>query len=152
MIFWLLNKLNSQINDDDVVYHLGDFTFYKDKELIKHLVGKLKGNWNFILGNHDNESHIREACKGTRHNVIGHYHEITVNKVKVCLFHFPVEEWHQIHRGAWHFHGHLHGQKGHGGFEIRDMDRRMDLGVDAHPDHLMYDMEELIGEQVQTSK
>ena len=84
--------------------------------------------------------------------MIGHYHEITVNKVKVCLFHFPVEEWHQIHRGAWHFHGHLHGQKGHGGFEIRDMDRRMDLGVDAHPDHLMYDMEELIGEQVQTSK
>lgn len=143
---WLLAKLNSQINDDDVVYHLGDFSFFKasQKDKLKEIIDSLKGSWLFILGNHDNESHLREACKGTRHKVLGHYHEIHVNDKKVCLFHYPVEEWHHIHRGAWHLHGHLHGQKGHGGYVLKDMKCRMDIGIDAHPEHKIFDLEYIV--------
>lgn len=143
---WLLEKLNSQIEAGDIVYHLGDFSFHKDKQLIRDIILKLKGDWVFILGNHDNESHLREACKGTRHKVVGHYHEISVNKVKACLFHFPIEEWHKIHKGAWHFHGHLHGKSGHGDYVLKEMDRRMDVGIDSHPTHGIFDLELLVSE------
>lgn len=141
---WLIYTLDNQINNGDTVYHLGDLYFPKDKEKLREFILRLKGNWVFLLGNHDNESMIREVCKGTRHKVVGHYHEISVNKIKVCLFHFPIEEWHKCHRGAWHLHGHLHGAKGHGNFELKSMERRMDVGLDAHPTHGIFDLEELI--------
>lgn len=143
---WLKHVLSNNINNDDVVYHLGDFSFTKDKQYLRDFILSLKGDWLFILGNHDNESHLREACKGTRHKVLGHYHEISVNKTKVCLFHFPIEEFHQMHRGSWHLHGHLHGQKGHGDFELKSMKNRIDVGIDAHPSHGLFDLEELVGE------
>lgn len=145
---WLKSVLDKEVNDGDVVYHLGDLTFHKDKSKIREFVEGLKGDWLFILGNHDNESHIREACKGTRHKVLGHYHEISVSKTKICLFHFPIAEWHNCHRGAWHLHGHLHGTKGHGDYILPNMDRRMDVGLDAHPTHGLYDLEELLGVKV----
>lgn len=144
---WLVHTLYTQIEDGDVVYHLGDLSFTKDKDKLKRFIDGLKGDWLFILGNHDNESHIREACKGTRHKVLGHYHEVSINKTKVCLFHFPIAEWHKIHRGSWHLHGHLHGMKGHGDFILPDMARRLDIGIDAHPSHGIFDLEELVGEK-----
>jgi len=141
---WLIDRINSQVSSGDVVYHLGDFSFSKGAEEISKVIGRLNGSWNFILGNHDNESKLREACKGTKHKVLGHYHEISVNSLRVCLLHYPMEEWHQIHRGAWHLHGHLHGQKGHGEFSLKDMKRRMDVGLDAHPEHKLFDLSEII--------
>lgn len=143
---WLKHTLSNNINSDDVVYHLGDFSFTKDKQYLRDFILSLKGDWLFILGNHDNESYLREACKGTRHKVLGHYHEISVNKTKVCLFHFPIEEFHQMYRGSWHLHGHLHGQKGHGDLTLKAMKNRIDVGIDAHPSHGIFNIEELVGE------
>lgn len=141
---WLSYNLAMNIDDGDVVYHLGDFNFTRDRVKLREFLTNLSGDWNFILGNHDNESLLREMCKGTRHKVLGHYHEIKVNGVKVCLLHYPMAEWNNCHRGSWHFHGHLHGTKGHGDYVLQEMERRMDLGLDAHPDHGIFDLEELV--------
>lgn len=144
---WLMHTLYTQVEDGDVVYHLGDLNFTRDRQKLSEFINGLRGNWNFLIGNHDDESLLREICKGTRHKVIGHYHEIKVNKTKVCLLHYPMEEWHGCHRGSWHFHGHLHGMKGHGDYVLKAMDRRMDLGIDAHPSHGIFNLEELVGEE-----
>ena len=42
------------------------------------------------------------------------------------MFHYPIAEWDQMHRGALHFHGHLHG--GANGLEKY---RALDVGMDA---------------------
>ncbi len=42
------------------------------------------------------------------------------------MFHYPIAEWDQMHRGAVHFHGHLHG--GESGLEKF---RARDMGMDA---------------------
>lgn len=142
---WLIYFLNLQIESGDVVYHVGDFAFYKDVNKIREIILQLSGDWIFILGNHDNESALREACKGTRHKVVGHYHEAHVNRKRVIFCHYPIEEWNQCHNGSWHVYGHLHGSEGHGEFKIRkDLPRRFDTGIDAHPNCLLFNLDEVI--------
>ena len=50
-----------------------------------------------------------------------------VNEVKVVMFHYPIAEWDQMHRGSVHFHGHLHGS-------VSGMERYrcIDVGMDSH--------------------
>ena len=41
------------VDNDDLVYHLGDFALQSQKEEIISLVDRLNGNIILILGNHD---------------------------------------------------------------------------------------------------
>ena len=50
----LIKNWNDLVGKDDIVYHLGDFSFGKDKKTnIPDLVSKLNGKIHLILGNHD---------------------------------------------------------------------------------------------------
>ena len=49
---YIINKWNSVVNENDVVYHLGDVGFGNTEEL-KQLVGRLNGTKILIRGNHD---------------------------------------------------------------------------------------------------
>jgi hypothetical protein len=42
------------------------------------------------------------------------------------MFHYPIAEWDQMHRGSVHFHGHLHG-----GVSGLEKYRCRDMGMDA---------------------
>jgi hypothetical protein len=42
------------------------------------------------------------------------------------MFHYPIAEWDQMHRGSVHFHGHLHG-----GTSGMEKFRCRDMGMDA---------------------
>lgn len=49
---WIISRLNANIKTGDTVYHISDFAFgprgkYAD---IVRILGKLNGNWNFIIG------------------------------------------------------------------------------------------------------
>jgi hypothetical protein len=56
------------------------------------------------------------------------------------MFHYPIAEWDQMHRGALHFHGHLHGgTSGMEEFRCRDM------GMDA-TGYIVIEMERAISD------
>jgi calcineurin-like phosphoesterase family protein len=57
---------------------------------------------------------------------VHHYLDVDYNGTKVVMLHYPIAEWDQMHRGAVHFHGHLHG--GESGMEQY---RCRDMGIDA---------------------
>lgn len=141
---WLHQNVLNSIDAGDHVWHLGDFSFTKSEDVLREHILKLKGTWHFILGNHDDESKLRKALLGTKHILVGHYEELSVNKIRVCMLHYPMEEWNAISRGSWHLHGHLHGNKGHGDFMLKEMFNRMDVGLDNHPDHKLFNLEEII--------
>ena len=42
------------------------------------------------------------------------------------MFHYPIYEWDQMHRGSVHFHGHLHGNN-----NGMPGSRALDVGYDA---------------------
>ena len=58
MLYWhdeaLIAAWNSQVNDDDIVWFLGDFAF-KDTKRAQEIGCRLKGHKRMIIGNHDRE-------------------------------------------------------------------------------------------------
>ncbi len=51
----IIDRWNSVVKNDDIVWVLGDFSFY-DKEKSKELLSRLKGIKKIVLGNHDRHS------------------------------------------------------------------------------------------------
>lgn len=117
--FW-----QSNVMPDDVVYHLGDVSF-STEERTNRIFEQLPGEKYLIWGNHDKL--IRKSEKLQRHFTgIADYKEISIDREKIVLFHFPIYEWNKMHRGAFHFYGHVHGT-------VQIAGRAWDVGVDTRP-------------------
>ena len=102
----LIANWNDTVKPRDEVYILGDFTLGLPSHAHNYLT-RLKGRKYFIRGNHDRfldnyESHISDF------EWVKDYHVLKVNGRRIVLFHFPILEWDQIHRGAIHCYGHVH--------------------------------------------
>lgn len=118
----MIAKWNSQVQPDDTVYTLGDFSFGRT-EATGDILARLNGNKHLIFGNHD--GWYNETVAHHFHSV-AHYKKLTIGGVKVVLFHYPIVEFENMHHGAYHLYGHVHGNFQHLG-------RAMDVGIDARP-------------------
>lgn len=137
---WLINLWNSQVGENDDVYHLGDFCFSASYEVLVNILVQLKGNKHFIIGNHDKEENFRKLKKEGYISSFGHYKEIKILDNKACLFHFAVATWHRQHYGAWHLHGHCHGNyQGHG----KSLDVGLDMSYNLFGQHKFFTEEEI---------
>jgi len=120
----LVQEWNAAVGVDDLVYHLGDFAFLQASKATA-IARMLNGRKVLIEGNHDhkllNDKTFRDCFEE-----VHKYHEINVDGTKVCMFHYPVAEWNQCHRGAVMFHGHVHAKPT--GLEKY---RSRDVGMDA---------------------
>lgn len=136
---WILSIVSDPLNDNDTMYHLGDFMYGKRVKLsdLKDIISKLRGTWKFIIGNHDNIEQLRAACKGTRHEVIGYYDSFRVNNIKMVLCHYPFENWDCMRYGAVHLHGHLHDSK------PNTLPNRYNVCLDF--EHRIYNLTEFVG-------
>ena len=120
----MVKEWNDLIAPDDTVYILGDVAFMSGSDAGR-MVNRLNGTKILVRGNHDRKTLMDETFRSAFVEV-HEYLDITYNGTKVVMFHYPIAEWDQMHRGAVHFHGHLHGGKsGLEKFRARDM------GMDA---------------------
>lgn len=103
----IISNWNSTVDPDDTVYHLGDVTFSKDEKTILNILDRLNGNIILINGNHDQSVHKNKRVRN-RFQMIRDYMEIQVDLQRITMFHYPIHEWNQSHRGAWMLHGHTH--------------------------------------------
>lgn len=100
----LIDNWNKVVKEEDIVYHLGDFTI--DSDNLRELVNKLNGKIYLIRGNHDGKS-IKF------YNNIGLEvlpRETKLDKYKVILSHRPLDN-NQIPEGYVNIHGHIHNSK-----------------------------------------
>ena len=116
----MIEEWNQLVGQDDTVYILGDVAFLPAAEAVA-IMHRLHGRKILIEGNHDrkllNDPAFR-ACFDQVHN----YLRLTHNGQLVILFHYPIAEFDQMHRGAVHLHGHLHGNtSGLEHYRVRDM-------------------------------
>ncbi len=82
----LVRRWNSAVKEDDVVFHLGDFSFGKLAQ-VKRVVAQLNGYKILILGNHDRDATVM------RRSGFDEVHEnLYLRHCGVDLFmtHFPV--------------------------------------------------------------
>lgn len=136
----MIAEWNDIVQPGDTVYILGDVAFCNTQKAVE-ILRSLSGRKILIEGNHDRKL-LKDpgfrACFAEIHpylsvNYAGH---------KIVMFHYPIAEWDQMHRGALHLHGHLHGNKsGMEKFRCRDM------GMDA-TGQIVLSMEEAIASAV----
>lgn len=106
---FILETLNKYIKENDKVFHLGDFSFGNPEKYLS----RLKGQWFFIVGNHDDKNKLINACKsfGFKFPVeILDYRSEDGTPITMC--HYPMITWNKSHHGAWQLHGHHHGAHG----------------------------------------
>lgn len=133
----MVNNINSVVMQDDILIHLGDWSFggfASIREFYDRLICK---NIILILGNHDhhikkNRDEIRELFL----KVDKADDEYKIDRYILHLEHYPVLSWKDIKKGNIHLHGHTH-LMGNNRFGVG---RRMDIGIDGHPEFRPYDL------------
>lgn len=130
----LVKGINKIVKEDDILYHLGDWSF-----------GGIENIWNFrkqlrcqnihlILGNHDHhieENKLLDNCRyygeglldirdgswdslGSQvysqnlFSSVSHYKEVKVAGRIIVLSHYAHRVWHGSHKGWLHFYAHSH--------------------------------------------
>ena len=106
----MIEAWNDTVKNQDRVFVLGDFSFY-DAEKTEKILAQLHGQKFLVKGNHDSSKMLKRLTKFAK---VSAYEDLKLalpngETVRAVLSHFPFLSWHQMHRGAYHFHGHCHG-------------------------------------------
>ena len=99
----MIDRWNSVVGDDDTVYILGDFSWYKEEKTLE-ILSRLYGRKVLIKGNHDRISPkvakmFEKRCE---------YLEINDGKERVIMSHYPMPFWNGQFRDTVHLFGHVH--------------------------------------------
>lgn len=125
----MIQKWNEDVRPFDIVYTLGDFSFgWGDKT--GKVLDRLNGIKYLVKGNH--EKYLRDMDHLNRHgkprfDAIEDHIFMELDGYKLSLFHYPIQEWRDMHKGAFHFFGHVHGKP------TGVPGRCMDVGIDTRP-------------------
>lgn len=120
----MVEEWNHKVQPEDTVYILGDVAFMSGSDAGR-MVNRLNGTKILIEGNHDRKTLMDATFRGAFKEV-HKYLDMTYDGHKCVMFHYPIAEWDQMHRGALHFHGHLHG-----GVSGLEKYRALDVGMDS---------------------
>lgn len=103
----LINMWNNTVNDNDLVYILGDFSWYGGAKTIE-ILKRLKGRKILIVGNHDCNYLDKIDFDKSLFEEICYYKEIKRNKRLICMMHYPIANWNGEEHGSIHLFGHIH--------------------------------------------
>jgi calcineurin-like phosphoesterase family protein len=133
----LIANINEVVAVDDILFHLGDWSFGGFEQIQEFRDSIFCKNVHIITGNHDH--HIernKEGCQSLFSSV-NKYLNLNVKwgvgtmlhgEQRFALMHFPIASWDNMARGAIHLHGHVH-------FEADKrigLGKMMDVGCDGN--------------------
>jgi calcineurin-like phosphoesterase family protein len=118
----LIANINSVVEQDDILFHLGDWSFGGFEQIQKFRDSIFCKNVHIITGNHDH--HIENNREGIQSifSSVNKYLNLNVKwnvgthfagEQQFALMHFPLASWDNMGRGAIHLHGHVHFEPKH---------------------------------------
>ena len=135
----LVSNINKHVRQDDILIHLGDWSFGGFESIKQFRDRIICQNIHLVLGNHD---HHIERNKDNVQSLFSSVHEYLYLEVKrpgvtkkdamdrytfVCM-HYPIASWINMNGGVIHLHGHVHLPN-----HLRVADgKAMDVGVDGN--------------------
>jgi calcineurin-like phosphoesterase family protein len=129
----IINRFNSKVGDNDIIYHLGDFAFqYKDCTSIETITKSLRGREHvFIRGSHDRWYKNRCFKSGRqiqpfdildlKKHPLAEFGETLPTRIILC--HYALRSWASSCYNSWNLHGHSHGH-------MAPIGKQLDVGVD----------------------
>ena len=136
----IVNNINSVVGQDDVLIHLGDWSFggfenvkiFRDRIVCQEI--------HLILGNHDHHiENNRGDCQELFASV-NHYTKLMYKFGTFVLMHYPMASWDGLNKGHVHLHGHVHLPT-----NLRfGKGKKMDVGIDGNPNFGVYDMDDIV--------
>lgn len=135
----IVNNINEVVGENDILMHLGDFSFGGFDNISEFRNRIICKNIHLTLGNHDhhierNKENIQELFTSVNHYINLDLRRPSttkkgeMDKFKFVLMHFPIASWDGMNDGVMHLHGHVHLPKHQ---RIAD-GRAMDVGVDGN--------------------
>ena len=137
MNWHLISNINEKVEQDDILFHLGDWSFGGFEQIQAFRDSIFCQNVHIITGNHDHHiENNKEGCQSlfssvnkylnlnVKWNVGTHF----AGEQRFALMHFPIASWDNMAKGAIHLHGHVH-------FEPNmriGKGKMMDVGVDGN--------------------
>ena len=112
----LVGNINEVVGQDDILFHLGDWSFGGFESIQKFRDQIVCKNIHIVTGNHDHHiENNRENCQSLFSSV-NKYVELSVKwpvgpemqDATFVLMHFPIASWNNMARGTIHLHGHVH--------------------------------------------
>jgi len=130
----IVNNINEVVMQDDIAICLGDWSFGGFENIREFWDRSVCKNIHLILGNHDH--HIERNRGGVQglFKSVSHYNTLEMGQLKFRLMHYPISSWDGLNKGIMHLHGHCHlpTNKRFG------FGKRMDVGMDGHPEFRPY--------------
>ena len=132
----LVNSINAYVKPDDILIHLGDWSFGGINNIEKFRSQIICQNIHLILGNHDHHIECNRNNVQELFNSVQHYAEIVVDKQLIILSHYSHRIWKDLHKSSWMCYGHSHGT-------LLNYGKSMDVGIDTHPEFRPYHVSEI---------
>ena len=132
LVFWI----NQRVGQDDILFHLGDWSFNGFENIRKFRERIVCKNVHLILGNHDHHIERNKDNIQSIFSSVNQYLHLEVKwegkdkfeHAKFALMHYPIASWNGMNDGVIHLHGHVHLPNNlrvaHG--------KAMDVGVDGN--------------------
>lgn len=129
----IIERWNSVVKPNDMIFHLGD-TMLSDNNKGIECLKRLNGQICLIYGNHDTNNRIELIHKELPSIItLGYAHLFKYKKINIYLSHYPTLTSNMDDTGLWHrvisLHGHTH-QKTN--FLYPDNPFIYHVGVDSH--------------------
>jgi calcineurin-like phosphoesterase family protein len=133
----IVGNINEVIGQDDILFHLGDWSFggFEQIEIFRKQI--VCQNVHIITGNHDHHiENNKDNCQSLFSSVNKYLNLIVkwnvntpfMGEQRFALMHFPIASWDNMARGAIHLHGHVHFEKN----KRIGSGKMMDVGVDGN--------------------
>ena len=132
----LVDRINDTVGQDDILIHLGDWSFggfENIEEFRNRIVCK---NVHLVFGNHDHRIRRNKGLIQTIFTTTQDYLHLDVRKPNgkemskysmVCM-HYPIASWNGMNDGVIHLHGHVHLPP----HQRVNEGKAMDVGVDGN--------------------
>jgi calcineurin-like phosphoesterase family protein len=130
----LVGNINNVVGEDDILYHLGDWSFGGVHNIYYFRKSLICKNIHLILGNHD--QHIKDKeikFLDSSFNPMDLFSsvqqvlEVSHGKHKFFLSHYPHLSWNGASKNVIMLHGHEHSTFNH----LNENVMRMDVGIDS---------------------
>lgn len=147
----IVNNINKYVKADDILYHLGDWSFGGIENILEFRKQIKCKNIYLVPGNHDHHIKKNKLLPQKEYDiniyaydcfleVLPELTKIVIDKKEVILCHFPLEEWENMDRGSIMLHGHCHHTKDNSFMNIYC--KRKDVGID-NPEFRPYSWNEI---------